>query len=157
MMKALVLFHSQECGNTGAMAAAVAEGLRSGGLDVTLFNTNDGRFDVVKLAEYGCVAFGSPDYYSYIAGGLKVFLDDYHIASSLKGIQGLKDKPYALFYSHGGGGAVRGPMEKLFSRIGAKVGETIESKGKPSQAVLGKCVALGRELATAGKQAAGGR
>jgi flavorubredoxin len=156
-MKALVLFHSQECGNTAAMAAAVAEGLRSGGSDVTLFNTNDGRFDVVKLAQYDCVAFGSPDYYSYIAGGLKVFLDDYHIASSLKGVPGLTDKPYALFYSHGGGGAVRGPMENLFGRIGTKVGATIESSGKPSQAVLAKCVALGKELAAAGKRAAGGR
>lgn len=148
-MKALVLFHSQEHGNTAAMAEAVGEGLREEGAEVVLFNTNDGRFDVLRFAECDCAAFGSPDYYSYIAGGLKMFLDDYHIAAELKGVPGLKDKPYALFYSHGGGGKVKGPLEKLFKRIGRKVGQTVESNGKPAEAVLKKCRALGAELARA--------
>ena len=148
-MKALVLFHSQEYGNTAAMAETVAEGLRSGGAEATLFNTNEGRFEIGRFAGFDCAAFGSPDYYSYIAGGLKVFLDDYHIAAGRDGVEGMKDKPYALFYSHGGGGKVRGPLEDLFERIGTKVGETVESKGKPDEAVLAKCRALGEELAKA--------
>ena len=71
MTKALVLYHSQEHGNTAEMAEAVAEGLRAEGCEVDSFNTNDGRFDVTRFPKYDCVAFGSPDYYSYIAGGLK--------------------------------------------------------------------------------------
>ena len=147
-MKALVLFHSQEYGNTRAMAEAVAEGLRSEGAEVTLFNTDEGRFDVESFESYDCAAFGSPDYYSYIAGGLKVFLDDWHIAKG-KGTSGLTDKPYALFYSHGGGGKVKGPFEKLFDRLGTKVGPTVESNGAPSDEVLAECRKLGEALAGA--------
>ena len=46
MVKALVLYHSQEFGNTAAMAEAVAEGLQDAGCEVDLFNTNEGRFDI---------------------------------------------------------------------------------------------------------------
>ncbi|HHN46506.1 MAG TPA: FprA family A-type flavoprotein [Planctomycetes bacterium] len=148
-MKALVLYHSQEAGNTAAMADAVAEGLRSAGAHVALHNTNDARFDVEEFAQYDCVAIGSPDYYSYVAGGLKMFLDDHHIASEIKGMPRLKDKPYALFYSHGGGGKVKKPLEDLFKRIGKKVGDTVESKGKPEGKVLETCKALGAQLAAA--------
>jgi len=63
MTKALVLYHSQESGNTAAMAQAVAEGLREGGCEVDSFNTNDGRFDVSKFPQYDCAAFGSPDFH----------------------------------------------------------------------------------------------
>ncbi len=73
-----MLYHSQEFGNTGKMAEAVAEGLRSGGCEVTLFNTNEGRFDASTFPQYACVAFGSPDYYSYVAGGLNVIGDGVH-------------------------------------------------------------------------------
>jgi flavorubredoxin len=148
-MKALVLYHSQEHGNTEAMAKAVAEGLKAGGADVTIFNTNKGRFEAQSFAQYSCAAFGSPDYYSYIAGGLKVFLDDWYIASEQKKVQGLKDKPYALFYSHGGGGKVRGPLESLFKHIGRQIGTSVESLGTPSETVLEKCRKLGTELAKA--------
>ena len=119
MVKALVLFHSQEHMNTAQMAEAVAEGLREAGCEVDLFNTNDGRYDIAEFPQYDCVAFGSPDYYSYVAGGLKMFMDDHYIADVRKGMQGLKGKPYALFCSHGGGGRVREVMVSLFKRIGA--------------------------------------
>jgi len=99
----LVLYHSQEHGNTAAMAEAVAEGARAAGADVTLVNTNEQRLDIEDYRRFDAAAFGSPDYYSYIAGGMKVFLDDWYIAQKSNS-QGLKGKPYGLFYSHGGGG-----------------------------------------------------
>ena len=43
MGNVLVLFHSQEHGNTEAMARAVAEGARDAGVDVALVNTNEDR------------------------------------------------------------------------------------------------------------------
>ena len=49
MVKALILYHSQEYGNTGAMAEAVAEGLRSAGAEVDLFDADHGRFDVTQF------------------------------------------------------------------------------------------------------------
>jgi len=148
MASILVLYHTQEHGNTGAMAEAVAEGARGAGADVTLVNTNETRLDLDTYRTFDAVAFGSPDYYSYIAGGLKVFLDDWHIAKQ-SNPGGLTGKPYALFYSHGGGGKVRGPLEKLFAGAGTQVGQTVESKGAPDAAVLAACRQLGADLANA--------
>ena len=142
----LVLYHSQEYGNTGAMAQAVGEGARAAGAEVTMVNTNEERLDIEQYRRFDAVAFGSPDYYSYIAGGLKVFLDDWYIARK-SNRQGLEGKPYGLFYSHGGGGAVRRPLEELFSRMGSKVGRAVESRGRPNDAVLRACRDLGRQLA----------
>ena len=145
MAKALVLYHSQEFGNTAPMAEAVAEGLREAGVEVDVFNTNDGRFDVTQFPQYDCAAFGSPDYYSYVAGNLKQFMDDHYIADVRKGMQGLKGKPYALFYSHGGGGRVINSMT-IFRRVGTQVGESVASRGYPSPQVLKECRALGKML-----------
>ncbi len=128
------------------MAQAVAAGVREAGAEVELVNTNEERLDIEAYRTVDAVAFGSPDYYSYIAGGLKVFLDDWYIAKQ-SNPEGLESKPYALFYSHGGGGAVRGPLEKLFGGMGSKVGDTVESRGAPDAAVLEACLNLGRQLA----------
>ncbi|MBL7199859.1 MAG: hypothetical protein ISS56_06905 [Anaerolineae bacterium] len=142
--------------NTQAMAEAVAEGLREAGREVDLFDTNDGRFDVAQFPSYDCplpgiydVAFGSPDYCSYVAGNLKQFMDDHYIADVRKGMQGLKDKPYALFYSHGGGGRVIDAMKQIFRRVGTLIGEPVGSRGYPAPDVLGKCRALGKMLGDA--------
>jgi flavorubredoxin len=148
MARALVLYHSQEFGNTAAMAEAVAEGLRDAGCEVDLFNTNEGRYDMTRFPQYDCVAIGSPDYYSYIAGGLKMFMDDHYIYDVRKGLKGLKDKPYVLFYSHGGGGRVKDNL-RIFKRVGTLIGEPVSSKGWPDSQVLDQCKALGKELAEA--------
>ncbi len=147
MVRALVLYHSQEFGNTVAMAEAVAEGLRSAGCEVDTFNTNEGRYDVTKFPHYDCVAIGSPDYYSYIAGGLKMFMDDHYIYDVRKKLPGLKNKPFALFYSHGGGGKVRDVMPLIFRRIGTQVGEPLGCAGKPGKKIIEQCKALGKKLA----------
>ena len=144
----LVLYHSQEHGNTGAMAEAVAEGARDAGAEVRLVNTHDTRLDIERYRAVDAAAFGSPDYYSYVAGGMKVFLDDWYIAKQ-SNPEGLTGKPYALFYSHGGGGRVKGPLETLFGQMGEKVGETIESVGRPGDDSLDACRALGAQLAEA--------
>jgi NAD(P)H dehydrogenase (quinone) len=98
----LILYHSQEHGNTHAMAEAVANGARTAGAEVITVNTHEQRMDIETYRGVTAVAVGSPDYYSYIAGGLKMFLDDWYIAKGSDD-SGLTGKPYALFYSHGGG------------------------------------------------------
>ncbi len=147
MVLLLVLYHSQEYGNTKAMAEAVAEGAKSEGATVTMINTNEKRLNIEEFRQFDAVAFGSPDYYSYIAGGLKMFIDDLYITRKINR-QGLVDKPYGLFYSHGGGGRVREPFERLFSmmKLGAKIGETIESSGSPNSKELEECRELGKQL-----------
>jgi len=137
----LVLYHSQEYGNTHKMAVAVAEGATASGADVTLINTNEERLDIDRYRTFDAVALGSPDYFGYIAGTLKVFLDDWYIARKASDA-GLTGKSIGLFYSHGGGGAVREPLEKLFGRLGTQVGETIESVGSPNEGILEACRTL---------------
>jgi flavorubredoxin len=132
--------------NTQVMAEAVAEGLQEAGCEVDLFNTNEGGFDVTTFPEYDCAAFGSPDYYSYVAGNLKQLMDDHYIADVRKGMRGLKDKPYVLFYSHGGGGCVIEAMKRIFRRVGRLVGESVASRGYPSPSVLEECKSLGQRL-----------
>jgi len=46
MSSILVLYHSQEHGNTASMARAIAEGARAADTDVTLVNTNEQRLDL---------------------------------------------------------------------------------------------------------------
>lgn len=147
MVTLLVLYHSQEFGNTEAMANAIAEGAQKAGAKVTLFNTNEKRLDIEQFRHFDVVAIGSPDYWGYIAGGLKVFVDDFYIARKINR-QGLTDKPYGLFYSHGGGGSVREPFEKLFKimKIGPMIGKIVESYGSPNSMVLEECRVLGQQL-----------
>lgn len=148
MAKILVLYHSQQYGNTHIMAEAVADGVREAGGEPTLVNTNETRLEIKAYAAFDALAAGSPDYYSYIAGGLKVFLDDWYIAKQASE-QNLTGKPVGLFYSYGGGGRVKEPLERLFAIVGNVVGETVESKGKPDEAVLVACRELGRVLVEA--------
>ena len=143
MTKALVLYHSQQYGHTKKMAETVAEGLRSKGCDVTLHNANDSRFPITEYPLYDCVAFGTPDYFSYLAGTLKTFMDDWFMHRNEPGYHG---KPYVVFYSHGGGGRVKEVLS-LFSRVGTQVGVSVGSQREPNSTILDDCQNLGVELA----------
>jgi len=147
MVKALVLYHSQQYGNTEKMAEAVADGLQSEGCDVEVHNANNERFPIEEYPQYDCVALGTPNYFSYIAGTLKTFMDDWYINRNKEGYQ---DRAYAVFCSHGGGGKPREAL-RLFSRLGEKIGETVGSRGTPNEKVLEDCRNLGVKLADAGK------
>jgi flavorubredoxin len=148
MVKSLVLYHSQQFGNTELMARAIGEGLKAADTEVILHNANGMRFNIDNFPKYDCVAFGTPDYFSYIAGTMKTFMDDWYIKRNAPGYSG---KPYVVFYSHGGGGRVREHLD-LFSRVGTQVGQAVESRGKPTKSVLDECWSLGKKLGeTTGK------
>lgn len=148
MVKALVLYHSQQFGNTQKMAEAVAEGLRSVDCEVTLFNTNSRRFDITKYPQYDCIAFGTPDYFSYMAGTIKTFVDDWYIKRNEPGYQA---RPYIVFFTHGGGGRGKEALS-LFDRLGTQVGKTVECQGAPNARFIKECHALGVELGNAVKK-----
>jgi NAD(P)H dehydrogenase (quinone) len=148
MVKALVLYHSQQVGNTGKMAEAVAEGLKGEKCEVTLHNTNEGRFDITKYPQYDCIALGTPDYFSYMAGTIKTFMDDWYIKRNEPGYQ---QRPYVVFFTHGGGGKAKESFT-LFNRLGTQIGKTVECQGIPNAQTLKMCKALGTELAKAVKK-----
>ncbi len=125
------------------MANAVAEGLGNAECSVTLHNSNNQRYPIDEYGNYDIVAFGTPDYFSYMAGTLKTFLDDWYLQRNEPGYKG---KPYALFLSHGGGGRAKDTLS-VFRHLGTQIGDIVVSSGSPSQAVLRQCRELGEELA----------
>jgi flavorubredoxin len=146
MPKLMIIYHSQEFGNTEKMAEAIAEGAKKAGvIDCKLVNTNKTRVDFNEYSQCRAVVLGSPDYFSYVAGGLKMFFDDWYI--NAKGSNDkLKNKPYGLFYSHGGGGKVVTSLESLAKHLGPKAAETVGSQGTPTKETLEQCRRLGEEM-----------
>ncbi|MFO8006830.1 MAG: NAD(P)H-dependent oxidoreductase [Candidatus Brocadiia bacterium] len=142
-----VIYHSQSQGNTAAAAEHLARGLReTTDLEVFLRNTYEEPVKPVVLADCAGVAFGTPDYFSYPAGALKVFMDDWLIAKR-QGNDRIEDMPVALFMTHGGGGAAKGPFEELFHHVGPQVGETISIEGRPDEDQAEALRQLGAQLA----------
>ena len=145
MGKILVIYHSQQRGNTRELAEALADGARTAGAEVMTINTNERRVTLDDVLGADAVAIGSPDYYGYVAGTIKTFFDDMYIWD--KEGKAVTGKPVALFYTHGGGGTVRQGLEKFGGRFFKLVGETVERKPSDAGEAAEKCRALGKELA----------
>jgi len=147
MGKILVIYHSQQYGNTKILAEALAEGTREAGAVVNLINTNERRVTLEEFLATDAVAIGTPDYFSYVAGTIKTFFDDMYLwDQSGKPVKG---KLAALFFSCGGGGKVKQPFESLAQRFFQQVGETVGSERPITNEAKKKCLALGKELAKA--------
>ena len=112
MKTILLVYHSQEKGNTHRMAELVAQGCGEvSGVEVEAVNVNERRVDMDTAERADAYAVGSPDYFSYVAGNIKQFFDDILLAEW----QGRKTtgKPYVGFVTHGGGGAAVKSLERL--------------------------------------------
>ena len=144
MVKLLIVYHSYS-GNTEAMAKAIYEGARSAGASVTLKKAVDAT--AKDLFDCNVVAFGSPNYYSYMAGALKDFFDRayYDVRSKVGG------KPYGAFCSSGS--SSRTALDSIdrvasFSSLRMnKAFDSILAIEKPSSADIEKCKELGKKLA----------
>ena len=144
MGKIIVIYHSQQYGNTKILAEALAQGAREAGAEVGLINTNEQRVTLEEFLSADAVAIGTPDYFSYVAGTIKTFFDDIYLwDQSGKPVKG---KPAVLFFSCGGGGKVKEPFESLVQRFFQQVGETVGSERPISNETKKKCLALGKEL-----------
>ena len=147
MGKVLVIFHSQQFGNTRILAEALGEGVRESGREVELINTNERRVSLDEFLDADGVALGTPDYFSYLAGTIKTFFDDLFLWE--RAGKPVKGKPAVLFFSHGGGGKVRGPFESLAHRFFQQAGGTSGSGRPISEEAKKECFQLGRELVKA--------
>ena len=145
----LVVYHSQEKGNTRSMAELVAEGCRKvPGVEVELVPVCGQRADMGKAEAAAGYALGSPDYFTYMAGGLKQFFDDLCIASwAGKKVQ---NKPYVGFVTHGGGGGAVRSIDDLAKAMKlVQAAPSLACKGAPAGDMAEKSIALGRALAEA--------
>ncbi len=146
MAKVLVVYHSLG-GNTKKMAQAVAEGVAAAGAEAVVKTGIEATID--DLLGCGAVALGSPDYFSYIAGGLKDFFDRAYYPSQGK----VTGKPAAVFASAGG------PPERVLGILRQAIGwfklkevaEPVGCSGGVSAETIAACKSLGRALAEAAK------
>lgn len=79
MKRILVVFHSQQYGNTKILAEAVAEGIRRAGAEARLVNAHEQRLALADYLDADAIALGTPDYYSYPAGTIKTLFDDLYL------------------------------------------------------------------------------
>ena len=145
MAKLLIVYHTLS-GNTEKMAEAVAEGARSvAGIQVAVKRALEATLDDLLSAD--ATAFGSADYFSYIAGALKDFFDRTYYPAKGK----VTDKPCATFVTAGGPGEkVTECLDRYLKAFGLrKVGETVIAAGAPAPEILEECRKLGQQLAKA--------
>jgi len=143
MAKVLIVYHTIS-GNTEKMAKAFEEGAKSvPGTDVVLKKA----FDATLEDLLGCeaIAFGTADYFSYIAGALKDFFDRTFYPSQGK----VTGKPYATFATGGvGGETALKVLDRLCSSFKLKKAvDSVSVAGAPSSEVLVKCKEAGKNLA----------
>ena len=142
MSKILVVYHTQG-GNTKAAAELVARGARAQGAKVEIKEAL--KADVDDLLKCDGVAVGTPDYFSYMAGGLKDFFDRtcYPTEGHVTG------KPCAIFVTHGGGGRAVQSVKKLCRRFKFKlVAPPVLIENMPkSKAAHKNLMGLGKALA----------
>jgi len=145
MSKVLVVYCSMT-GNTKAAAEAVAAGARSAGAQVVL---KEGlQAQPQDLLDCDAVALGSYDAFSYMGGGLKDFLDRALYPTR----DAAKDKPYAAFLTHGGGGKAIGSIESVAGSFKLKkAAEPVLVKGRPEGRAVADLKALGVKLAASGR------
>jgi len=147
MAKVLVVYHSVT-GNTRAMAQAVADGAKEvAGVEVLLKEAD--QISASDIINADAVAFGSPTYFSYMAGAVKAIFDKAYLSRSQ-----IRGKPFAAFAS-GGGGEMKSvqSIESVAASCGLrKVCEGIAVGGMPTESESQDCHRLGATLAKATKK-----
>lgn len=140
MSKIAVVFWSGT-GNTEAMADAVAEGAKSAGAEVSVFNVTD--FSADKVDEFDAIAFGCP------AMGAETLEDSEFEPVFNECEPKLNGKKIALFGSYGwGDGEWMRTWEETCNSAGAVlVAESVICNDAPDDEATANCNALGAALA----------
>jgi len=144
MTRALVVYYSGT-GNTRAMAQAVAEGAKTVA-DVEVILKEAEQASVNDLVDADAIAFGSPTYFSYMAGVLKTLFDKAWLSRSE-----IEGKPFAAFTS-GAGSQARSlqSIENIGTSCGLqKACPGVAVAGMPTESQNETCRSLGAALGKA--------
>ena len=144
MAKILVVYHSIG-GNTTAAAEALASGAKSvAGTEVVIKEGLQANSD--DLLTCDGIAIGTPDYFSYMAGGLKDFFDRTYYPTQGE----VTDKPCVIFVTHGGGGRAVESVQKIARSFKFKeIVEPVLVRGRPDASADEKLAEAGKALAKA--------
>lgn len=137
MAKAAIIYDTATH-NTEIMAEAIAEGVRSEGVEVKLSHVHEATLEDIENAD--AVVLGSGTYHHEMMPTLEVFIEQ------AKGVN-LKGKVGAAFGSYGWSAEV---VELITNRLKGYGMDTMEGlliKEKPDEAGLEKCRQFGREIA----------
>ena len=134
MVEVLVLYYSRT-GRTKALADAVSKGIES----IEGASARVKRIDYATVNDFiscDAVAFGSPNYFSYMAGLMKDFFDK---ALSIR--EKVAGKPSAAFTSGGGpSNTALLSLERMISSFRLeKVADGVVSQGEASEENLKTC------------------
>jgi len=151
VVRVLVVYHSQT-GRTKKMAQAVARGASSIP-NVKAILKEAGETTLEDLLACDGVAFGSPEYFGYMAGALKDLFDRTYYDA--RGRKEIFKKPYVIFISAGndGLGALRSIERICVGYQLKKVYDPFIATGEIDGAILNRCDELGKVIA-AGCEAA---
>jgi len=140
MGKVLIVYYSLG-GNTKAAAEAIAEGVRESGADPVVKTGLEAGIE--DLLNCDGLVVGSPDYFSYMAGGLKDFFDRTYYPAQGK----IDNKPYAAFVTCGGGGKAIKSVEEMCEKFKLKkMAESLIIQRKPDEAAVEKLKAFGKDF-----------
>jgi flavorubredoxin len=146
MVEVLVLYYSRG-GRTEALAKSLAEGVKDEGCSVNMKRVDYATVD--DFISCDAVAFGSPNYFSYMVGLMKDFFD-----RALGIREKVTGKPAVAFTS--GGGSSNSALLSLERMISSyrleKVADGLASSGIPTERDLQTCKELGEVLAKAAMQ-----
>jgi len=141
----LIVFHSQT-GRTKKMADAVAKGANSiENVSTILKEARETTLD--DLLNSDGLAFGSPEYFGYMAGAIKDLFDRTYY--QVRGRKEIFKKPYVVFISAGndGLGALTSIERICVGYQLKKVYEPVISRGDIDEAILSRCEELGKVIA----------
>nr|WP_027871267.1 flavodoxin [[Eubacterium] cellulosolvens] len=140
MSKVAVVFWSGT-GNTEAMANAVAQGAKTTGADVTMFEA--GEFTPAKVSEFNAIAFGCP------AMGAEV-LEETEFEPMFASVESfLAGKKTGIFGSYGWGDGqwMRDWKDRCDAAGAALVNDGVMANDAPGDAEIEECKELGAALA----------
>ncbi len=137
MIKVAIIYDSATH-NTEIMARAIADGLRSEGIDVKMSHVHEARIEDIRAVD-GLV-LGSGTYHHEIMPALEVFID------KAKG-QDLKGKIGAAFCSYGWSPEVVDLITNRLKGYGMDTLDGLLIHEKPDEAGLEKCREFGRKIA----------
>lgn len=166
MANVLVLYYSVE-GKTEALAKAVADGVNKSGKATAVLKRVD-RATIDDFISCDAVAFGSPNYFGYMAGPMKDFFDRAYLQvgempgrksseAALKARKTVYGKPAAAFTSggHSSSDALQS-IERMYKPFKLeKSAEGVVSLADSTEKSIAACTKMGEALANAAEKWSG--